>query len=151
MQVGLMVVAVLGTLLALLPITQSFAWVAMALLMPLVFTVFFMRALYFAPYGEMGLPPRFSGSVISVAAFVVYAPSSFAYLLWGFILDSYPGVEGYRYLFGTLAVVGAVGAAMAIILKRRMSGSLRDRIALQVSELDNKLGLEGEEKTFAKP
>jgi sugar phosphate permease len=150
MQVGLMVVAVLGTLLALLPITQSFAWVAMALLMPLVFTVFFMRALYFAPYGEMGLPPRFSGSVISVAAFVVYAPSSFAYLLWGFILDSYPGAEGYRYLFATLAVVGAIGAAMAVILRRRMSGSLRDRIALQVSELDDKLGLEGEEKTFAK-
>ena len=66
-------------------------------------------------------------------------------------MDSYPGAEGYRYLFATLAVVGALGAAMAIILKRRMSGSLRDRIALQVSELDNKLGLEGEEKTFAKP
>jgi hypothetical protein len=39
---------------------------------------------------------------------------------------------------------------MAVILRRRMSGSLRDRIALQVSELDDKLGLEGEEKTFAK-
>ena len=65
---------------------------------------FFMRALYFAPFGEMGLPPRFSGSVIAVAAFMIYLPSSFAYLLWGFILDSYPGTLGYALMFGILGV-----------------------------------------------
>ena len=83
MQAGLILIALLGTALALMPTSQSLVWIAMSLLMPLVFIIFFMRALYFAPYGEMGLPPRFSWSVIAVAAFVVYAPSSFWYLLWG--------------------------------------------------------------------
>ena len=101
-----MVVAVLGVALALLPNSQDFVWVAMALLVPLFFMIFFMRALYFAPYGEMGLPQRFSGSVIAVASFVVYAPSSFGYLFFGVISDTFPGQEGYRYLFATLATLG---------------------------------------------
>lgn len=149
MQTGLVLIAVLGTALALMPTSQSLVWVAMGLLMPLVFIIFFMRALYFAPYGEMGLPPRFSGSVIAVAAFVVYAPSSFGYLVWGLLLDNFPGDTGYRYLFTTLAVIGVSGAVAAVFLRRRMGEGLRERIARKVAVLDEKLGLEGEEKTFA--
>ena len=51
--------------MALLPPVQSLVWVAMIGIFPLIFVIFFMRALYFAPYGEMGLPPRFSGAVIA--------------------------------------------------------------------------------------
>ena len=151
MQAGLILIALLGTALALMPTSQSLVWIAMSLLMPLVFIIFFMRALYFAPYGEMGLPPRFSGSVIAVAAFVVYAPSSFGYLLWGYLLDTFPGDSGYRYLFATLAIIGIAGAVSAIFLRRRMGEGLRERIARKVTQVDAKLGLKGEEKTFAKP
>ena len=151
MQAGLILIALLGTALALMPTSQSLVWIAMSLLMPLVFIIFFMRALYFAPYGEMGLPPRFSGSVIAVAAFVVYAPSSFGYLLWGYLLDTFPGDSGYRYLFATLAIIGIAGAVSAIFLRRRMGEGLRERIARKVTQVDTKLGLKGEEKTFAKP
>jgi MFS family permease len=150
MRAGLMVVAVLGVALALLPNSQAFVWIAMALLVPLFFMIFFMRALYFAPFGEMGLPPRFSGSVIAVASFVVYAPSSFGYLFFGVISDAFPGQEGYRYLFATLAILGVLGAVAASILRRRMGDSLKERIAEKVALLDEKLGLQGEEKTFAK-
>ena len=150
MRAGLIAIAVLGTTLALIPTSQSLVWIAMALLMPLIFVVFFMRALYFAPYGEMGLPPRFSGSVIAVAAFVVYAPSSFGYLVWGFVLDTYPGETGYRYLFAILAAIGVSGAIAAVVLRRRMGEGLRERISRKVALLDAKLGLEGDEKTFAK-
>ena len=150
MRAGLMVVAVLGVALALLPNSQDFVWIAMGLLVPLFFMIFFMRALYFAPYGEMGLPPRFSGSVIAVASFVVYAPSSFGYLFFGVISDTFPGQEGYRYLFATLATLGVLGAVAASILRRRMGDGLKERIAEKVALLDEKLGLQGEEKTFAK-
>ena len=151
MQAGLILIALLGTALALMPTSQSLVWIAMSLLMPLVFIIFFMRALYFAPYGEMGLPPRFSGSVIAVAAFVVYAPSSFGYLLWGYLLDTFPGDSGYRYLFATLAIIGIAGSVSAIFLRRGMGEGLRERIARKVTQVDAKLGLKGEEKTFAKP
>ena len=112
----------------LLPNSQDFVWVAMALLVPLFFMIFFMRALYFAPYGEMGLLQRFSGSVIAVASFVVYAPSSFGYLFFGVISDTFPGQEGYRYLFATLATLGVLGAVAASILRRRMGDGLKSAL-----------------------
>ena len=76
-----------------------------------------------------------------------------ALVLWllslGLLLDNFPGDTGYRYLFTTLAVIGVSGAVAAIFLRRRMGEGLRDRIARKVAVLDEKLGLEGEEKTFA--
>jgi sugar phosphate permease len=151
MRAGLLAVVLLSALMSLLPASAGFSWVAMAIMMPLILIVFFMRALYFAPYGEMGLPPRFSGSVIAIAAFVVYLPSSFAYLLWGYLLDSFPGETGYRYLFGILAVAALLGALVAVQLRRRISTDANQRIAAKVSELDRKLGLSGEEKSFSSP
>ncbi len=151
MRAGLLAVVLLAALMSLLPASAGFSWVAMAIMMPLILIVFFMRALYFAPYGEMGLPPRFSGSVIAIAAFVVYLPSSFAYLLWGYLLDSFPGETGYRYLFGILACAALLGALVAMQLRRRISTDANQRIAEKVSELDRKLGLSGEEKSFSSP
>jgi MFS family permease len=151
MRAGLLAVVLLSALMSLLPASAGFSWVAMAIMMPLILIVFFMRALYFAPYGEMGLPPRFSGSVIAIAAFVVYLPSSFAYLLWGYLLDSFPGETGYRYLFGILACAALLGALVAVQLRRRISTDANQRIAAKVSELDRKLGLSGEEKSFSSP
>ena len=110
---------------------------------------FFMRALYFAPFGEMGLPQRFSGSVMAIAAFLIYLPSSFAYLLWGFLLDSNPGLAGYQYMFGVLGLVALLGGGVALILQRRIRGGIADRIALQVSDIDSSLDLQGEEKTLS--
>ena len=149
MRAGLLAVVLLAALMSLLPASAGFSWVAMAIMMPLILIVFFMRALYFAPYGEMGLPPRFSGSVIAIAAFVVYLPSSFAYLLWGYLLDSFPGETGYRYLFGILVCAALLGALVAMQLRRRISTDVNQRIAEKVSELDRKLGLSGEEKSFS--
>jgi hypothetical protein len=64
MRLGLVLVAILGFVMATLPDTDGYAWLAMLTMMGLSILFFFMRALYFAPFGEMGLPPRFSGSVI---------------------------------------------------------------------------------------
>ena len=144
-----MVVAVLGVALALLPNSQDFVWAAMALLVPLFFMIFFMRALYFAPYGEMGLPQRFSGSVIAMASFIVYLPSSFAYLLWALILDGNPGAQGYALMFFALSIVSVVGFLLARALRQRMRRGTADRVAVLVAELDAKLGLQGREKRLS--
>ena len=109
-----------------------------------------MRALYFAPFGEIGVPPRFSGSVIAVAAFIIYLPSAFAYLLWGLILDNYNGITGYKYLFATLTVVAAIGALVAHRLKRNLDSGSVEKIANAIALVDENLALEGEEKTLNK-
>lgn len=149
MRAGLIAVVVLAASMAILPHSAAVAWLAMTIMMPLILIIFFMRALYFAPFGEMGLPPRFSGSVIATAAFVVYLPSSFAYLLWGYLLDSYPGVSGYRYMFTILGCSAFLGALVAVQLRRRIGADSNEKIASKVIELDKKLGLSGAEKSFS--
>lgn len=149
MRLGLLLVVLCSLIMALLPTSDGYAWLAMATMMMLAFLFFFMRALYFAPFGEMGLPQRFSGSVISIAAFIIYLPASFAYLLWGVLLDNNEGVTGYQYLFGTLALVATVGMAVAHLLHRRINMGASDRIAEKVRGIDQALGLHGEEKTLS--
>ena len=149
MGLGLGLVTIFATAMALLPSDAGFAWPAMGLMTILGFLFFFMRALYFAPFGQMGLPQRFSGSVIAIAAFVIYLPSSFAYLLWGAMLDSRPGAAGYSSVFAVLAAVAAVGAALAYRLKRRIEGGAATRIAERVARVDAALGLDGEEKSMS--
>ena len=129
--------------------SNSSPWLAMTTMLGLAFLFFFMRALYFAPFGEMGLPPRFSGSVIAVAAFIIYLPSTFAYLLWGFILDNSEGIDGYRYLFVILAFVSVIGVIIAHRLKDRLAKGAAKNIAIQVKRLDESLRLGGEEKTLS--
>ena len=149
LRVGLFGVAVLAGLAVAVTLSGGSAWLAMGLMILLSVLFFFMRALFFAPFGEMGLPPRFSGSVIAVAAFMIYLPSSFAYLLWGFILDSYPGTLGYGLMFGILGAMALFSAAVAHRLHRRIVSGTAQRISQRISALDTELGLNGEEKTLS--
>jgi len=149
LRVGLFGVAVLAGLTVAVTLSGGGAWLAMGLMILLSVLFFFMRALYFAPFGEMGLPPRFSGSVIAVAAFMIYLPSSFAYLLWGFILDSYPGTLGYGLMFGILGAMALLSAAVAHRLHRCIVSGTAQRISQRISALDTELGLSGEEKTLS--
>ncbi|MEC7664114.1 MAG: MFS transporter [Pseudomonadota bacterium] len=149
LRVGLFGVAVLAGLTVAVTLSGGGAWLAMGLMILLSVLFFFMRALYFAPFGEMGLPPRFSGSVIAVAAFMIYLPSSFAYLLWGFILDSHPGTLGYGLMFGILSAMALFSTAVAHRLHRRIVSGAAQRISQRISALDTELGLNGEEKTLS--
>ena len=143
-----MVIILSAIMLVLSP--SNGPWLAMLAMLGLAFLFFFMRALYFAPFGEMGVPPRFSGSVIAVAAFVIYLPSAFAYLLWGLILDNYSGITGYKYLFGTLAVIATIGALIAHRLKQKLDSGSAEKIANSIALIDEDLSLEGQEKTLNK-
>jgi len=146
---GFALTLVLGLAMVGLTLVQASSWVAMACLMGIAFAIFFMRALYFAPYGEMGLPQRFSGSVIAIASFIVYLPSSFAYLLWALILDGNPGADGYLQMFFAISVVSIVGLLLARALRRRMRSGTAQRVAQRVAQLDATLGLLGDEKKLS--
>ena len=150
MRMGLASVALVCFVLMLLPAQQTYTWLAMILMTALSLLFFFMRALYFAPFGEMGLPQRFSGSVIAIAAFLIYLPSSFAYLLWGWLLDQNQGIVGYQYMFAVLVAVAIFGVTVAHLLRRKMTGDLASTMASKVAQIDASLGLHGEEKTLSK-
>ena len=145
---SLLFVLLLCVSLVLFPHEVASWWFSMIVLAIMIILVFFMRALYFAPFGEMGIPPRFSGSTIAFAAFVIYLPSSFAYLFWGYLLDSYANTQGYRVLFLILSVVATIGIVACHRLQLTIRAGVSDLIEEKVAAVDEKLELRGVEKNF---
>ena len=148
MRIGLALVVLTAGGMTLLPVSATMTGLAIVLMTVMALLFFFLRALYFAPFGEMGLPQRFSGSVMAVAAFLIYLPSSFAYLLWGWLLDTYPGVTGYQLMFATIGLVAVAGVALAHKLQRNLDQGTASRIADAIARLDDRLHLSGGELTL---
>lgn len=82
--------------------------------------VFALRGIYFAVLEEAGIPRHLTGTTVGIVSFIGFMPDVFGHLLFGWFADSFEGVLGYRYYFGVLALVAAIGwmAALAIRLRR---------------------------------
>lgn len=87
--------------------------------------IFTMRAVFFAPMDEIRVRPEITGAAMSLACLVIYLPNSFAYLLYGSILDANPGLKGYRIVFGIMAAFAAggffVSSYLIMLIKKKQS------------------------------
>jgi hypothetical protein len=80
--------------------------------------VYAMRGLYFAIMEEADIPVKVTGTVVGLASIIGYLPDIYMGPLMGYFLDSYPGVQGHRYVFIVMAAFALTGM-MAIFLFRR--------------------------------
>ncbi len=78
--------------------------------------IFSMRAVFFAPIDEIKVPSNISGAAMSIACILGYAPQMFAFALYGSILDKFPGIQGYRYVFLIMMFFAATGIAITTLL-----------------------------------
>ncbi|AMM91464.1 membrane protein [Peribacillus simplex] len=78
--------------------------------------IFSQRAVFFAPIEEVGIPREISGAAVSIACLVGYAPSMFAFTLYGSMLDRSPGMEGYRHVFLTMIAFAVIGLLISSYL-----------------------------------
>ena len=82
--------------------------------------VFTMRAVFFAPMDEVKVPHEITGAAMSLASLVIYLPNTFAYVMYGNFLDRYPGMAGYRIVFGVMIAWAVVGLFVSTFLIRRI-------------------------------
>ena len=82
--------------------------------------VFTMRAVFFAPMDEVKVPTEITGAAMSLASLVIYLPNSFAYLMYGNFLDRFPGMAGYRIVFGVMIAWAVIGVFVSSFLIRRI-------------------------------
>ncbi len=75
--------------------------------------VFSMRAIFFAPMDEVNVPREITGAAMSMGSFIGYLPGAFMYTVYGFILDSMPGIQGYRVVFITMGVLALLGFVLS--------------------------------------
>ncbi len=86
--------------------------------MTLVFgaVLFSMRAVFFAPMGEIDIPDGISGAAMSMGSFIGYAPGMFCFTLYGSVLDNHPGLSGYRIVFMMMIGFAILGFIVSTLL-----------------------------------
>jgi hypothetical protein len=94
----------------------------MAATLSFAFIVFTMRGVFWAPMSEVGVPARITGSAFGIGCLIGYAPGMFAYMVYGSILDRFPGGQGYTYVFSLMSALAVVGFLVSSLLHRSVRG-----------------------------
>ena len=84
--------------------------------------IYALRGIYFALLDEQGVHTAVTGTAAGVASVTGFTPDVYMPVVSGAILDNYPGLLGYRILFGGASVIAALGVAAAWLLIRNRPG-----------------------------
>lgn len=98
---------------ACLPHQQLGVAIGMTITLSIGALVFSMRAIFFAPMDEVKVPREITGAAMSLGSFIGYLPGAFMYAVYGKILDSIPGLSGYRAVFIVMAVFAVLGFVLS--------------------------------------
>ena len=60
-----------------------------------------------------------TGTAVGVVSAIGFTPDFFMPILGGMLLDSHPGVLGYRYYFGVIAIMSICGVLAAHQLMKK--------------------------------
>ena len=113
-----------------IPKGESYIYAGMAATLSFALVVFTMRGVFWAPMSEVGIPSRISGSAFGIGCLIGYAPGMFAYIIYGALLDQYPGEQGYTYVFTLMSVLAVIGFLVSSLLHR----SVNRRVAAPTGE-----------------
>lgn len=115
----IVLIALLGVALVL-PKNSSLVIVAMVLLLLIAIFCCLVRGVYYAPIGEMGVPKEISAAAMSVAAFIGYSPSFWAYPVYGMLIDNFESDMAYNMIFVILIVLALIGVVLNTFIGRKI-------------------------------
>lgn len=81
--------------------------------------IFALRGIYFALLEEGGVPLAVTGTATGIVSVVGFTPDVFMPMVGGVLLDRFPGVLGYRFLFLVIAGFCLLGLAAAVVIRRK--------------------------------
>ncbi|MDD2130567.1 MFS transporter [Pseudomonas sp. 17391] len=102
----------------LIPKSPGFIYAGMAATLSFALIVFSMRGVFWAPMGEVGIPQHITGSAFGIGCLIGYAPGMFAYVIYGAILDHFPGQQGYTVVFTLMSLLALAGFMVSSLLYR---------------------------------
>ncbi|UDU79251.1 MFS transporter [Pseudomonas sp. HN2-3] len=102
----------------LIPKSPGFIYAGMAATLSFALIVFSMRGVFWAPMGEVGIPQHITGSAFGIGCLIGYAPGMFAYVIYGAILDHFPGQQGYTVVFILMSLLALAGFMVSSLLYR---------------------------------
>lgn len=81
--------------------------------------VYACRALYFSILRLGNIPLALTGTAVGLISLVGYTPDIFAGPLYGYFLDTYPGIKGHQIVFMMLSLFSLTGGLAAYLYDRK--------------------------------
>jgi sugar phosphate permease len=81
------------------------------------FLTYAVRGIFWSTLQSCDVSNKIKGLAIGVISLIGYSPDIYLPLLEGFLLEQYPGKQGYAIYFGSIAAMGLLGAVAAWQLK----------------------------------
>lgn len=104
---------------ALLPGSASMFYILIINVVVAGLMIFALRAIYFALLEEGKVPLAVTGTAAGIVSAIGFTPDIFMPEIFGYLLDTYPGAEGYRYFYFIIAGICAVGFIAAMTIQYR--------------------------------
>lgn len=80
--------------------------------------VYCANAVFFSLIDEAKVPAKVTGTAAGVISLCAYLPDIYLYIVLGNVIDTNPGITGYRYVFMFMAVCAVIGLAASFILHK---------------------------------
>ena len=80
--------------------------------------IYALHGLYFAIFGDAGVPALWTGSAVGVVSFIGYTPDIFMGPLMGYLIDNNPGAAGHQYVFGVVWGFALAGLVTTLLFRR---------------------------------
>jgi MFS family permease len=117
-SISVLFVVLIGSfvIFALLPGTPAMFTFMLINVVVAGIAIFAIRGIYFALLEEGFIPLAVTGTACGIVSAVGFTPDIFMPLLGGVLLDTYPGIEGYRYFYLITAVICALGLCASLLI-----------------------------------
>lgn len=103
----------------LIPGSRAFVPVLLAGTAVASLAIFALRGIYFALLEEGGVPLAVTGTATGIVSVIGFTPDVFMPMVGGVLLDRFPGVLGYRFLFLVIAGLCVLGLAAAVVIRKK--------------------------------
>ena len=77
-----------------------------------------VRGLYFSILRDGKIPIILSGTAIGIISIIGYTPDIFATPLYGYLLDTYPGITGHQLVYLVLTMFSLIGIYVSLKFKK---------------------------------
>lgn len=77
-----------------------------------------VRGLYFSILRDGKIPIILSGTAIGIVSIIGYTPDIFATPLYGYLLDTYPGITGHQLVYLVLTMFSLIGIYVSLKFKK---------------------------------
>lgn len=127
-----------GQILLLLTPAKSSSIIIVSILFVAILMFFHMNyAMAWTMMSEGAVPVEYSGTAAGLICTAGAIPETFVSILAGNIIDTHPGVTGYRYFFYFLTAVIAFGLVLILIWKQYIKHAKIDKSKLDEKAMDD--------------